>query len=203
MLKTIGKAIGLVLGGLIVLGVALYFAGVRIVVDGGGTPSLAFVDSPDERADVIARHREAQRSQGPPPPAPAPPPPPAPGTGAAGDPPVPVDPAVPTRPSADPAPTVPYWTDFRGPARDGHYRERPIRTDWTAGGLTPLWKQPVGAGYASFVAAQGRAFTIEQRPGGGGRVRRGDRPRALDERLVRSVPRDDGRRRPARHPDLA
>ena len=30
-------------------------------------------------------------------------------------------------------------------------------------GLTPLWKQPVGGGYASFVVARGRAFTIEQR----------------------------------------
>jgi outer membrane protein assembly factor BamB len=29
--------------------------------------------------------------------------------------------------------------------------------------LRPLWKQPVGLGYASFVVAGGRAFTIEQR----------------------------------------
>ena len=33
------------------------------------------------------------------------------------------------------------------------------------GALTPLWKQPVGGGYASFVIADGRAFTIEQRGG--------------------------------------
>ena len=26
-----------------------------------------------------------------------------------------------------------------------------------------MWKQPIGGGYASFVAAEGRAFTIEQR----------------------------------------
>jgi outer membrane protein assembly factor BamB len=38
-----------------------------------------------------------------------------------------------------------------------------IRTDWPAGGLTPLWKQPIGGGYASFVIADGQAFTIEQR----------------------------------------
>ena len=56
-----------------------------------------------------------------------------------------------------------YWTDFRGPLRDGHYRERPIFTEWPASGLKPVWKQPVGAGYASFVVAHGRAFTIEQR----------------------------------------
>jgi outer membrane protein assembly factor BamB len=57
----------------------------------------------------------------------------------------------------------PYWTDFRGPFRDGHYREQPIRTSWPANGLKPLWKQPIGGGYASFVIARNRAFTIEQR----------------------------------------
>ena len=60
---------------------------------------------------------------------------------------------------------APYWTDFRGPRRDGHYTERPILTNWPAGGLKPLWKQPVGGGYASFTIARGRAFTIEQRGG--------------------------------------
>jgi outer membrane protein assembly factor BamB len=64
---------------------------------------------------------------------------------------------------ADPVRPTPYWTDFRGPNRDGHYRERPILTAWPAEGLTPLWKQPIGGGYASFVVARGRAFTIEQR----------------------------------------
>ena len=58
-----------------------------------------------------------------------------------------------------------YWPDFRGPHRDGRYVETPIRTDWPRGGLPQLWKQPIGLGYASFVAAGGRAFTIEQRRG--------------------------------------
>jgi outer membrane protein assembly factor BamB len=31
--------------------------------------------------------------------------------------------------------------------------------------LRPLWKQPIGGGYASFAIAKGRAFTIEQRRG--------------------------------------
>lgn len=39
-----------------------------------------------------------------------------------------------------------------------------MRTDW-GGPLTPLWKQPIGGGYGSFVIAGGRAFTIEQRGG--------------------------------------
>jgi len=56
-----------------------------------------------------------------------------------------------------------YWPDFRGPNRDGRYDETAIRTDWPKDGLPRMWKQPIGLGYASFVVADGRAFTIEQR----------------------------------------
>jgi outer membrane protein assembly factor BamB len=56
-----------------------------------------------------------------------------------------------------------YWTNYRGPNRDGRYEELPVLTSWPAGGLTPIWKQPVGIGYASFTVAEGAAFTIEQR----------------------------------------
>ena len=54
-----------------------------------------------------------------------------------------------------------YWTDFRGPKRDGRYEEMPIAIP--AEREKPVWKQPIGGGYASFVVAHGRAFTIEQR----------------------------------------
>lgn len=68
---------------------------------------------------------------------------------------------------AEAAPTAPapeaYWTDFRGPRRDGHYTEQPILTEWPAQGPPLLWRQPCGGGYASFVVGQGHAFTIEQR----------------------------------------
>jgi outer membrane protein assembly factor BamB len=57
----------------------------------------------------------------------------------------------------------PAWTDFRGPNRDGNYVETSIRTSWPDDGLKPLWRQPIGGGYASFVIANGQAFTIEQR----------------------------------------
>ncbi|HEX8283444.1 MAG TPA: PQQ-binding-like beta-propeller repeat protein [Pyrinomonadaceae bacterium] len=57
-----------------------------------------------------------------------------------------------------------YWTNFRGPARDGRYDEQPIKTNWQ-GGLAQLWKQPSGGGYASFSVADGVAYTIEQRRG--------------------------------------
>ena len=56
-----------------------------------------------------------------------------------------------------------YWTNFRGPNRDGRYEEMTIMTTWPAGGLSPVWKQPIGVGYASFIVADGRAYTIEQR----------------------------------------
>ena len=38
-----------------------------------------------------------------------------------------------------------------------------VLTNWPARGLTPIWKQPIGVGYSSFVIADGRAYTIEQR----------------------------------------
>jgi outer membrane protein assembly factor BamB len=56
-----------------------------------------------------------------------------------------------------------YWTNFRGPKRDAKYEEANISTNWPANGLPVLWKQPVGVGYASFVVADGKAYTIEQR----------------------------------------
>ena len=70
--------------------------------------------------------------------------------------------------SANPAPARPTataarWTDFRGPRRDGRYTETAIRTDWPGSGLDRLWHHPIGGGYASFVVADGLAFTIEQR----------------------------------------
>ncbi len=56
-----------------------------------------------------------------------------------------------------------YWTNFRGPRRDGKYEEASISTTWPAGGLRQIWRQPVGVGHASFVVADGKAYTIEQR----------------------------------------
>src|SRR5215467_14615329 len=61
------------------------------------------------------------------------------------------------------APARNYWTNFRGPRRDGKYDEAAVSTNWPAKGLPVLWKQPVGIGHASFVVADGKAYTIEQR----------------------------------------
>jgi len=65
--------------------------------------------------------------------------------------------------AAPAAPSRNYWTNFRGPKRDGKYDEAGVSTNWPSNGLRQLWKQPVGIGHASFVVADGKAYTIEQR----------------------------------------
>ncbi len=75
-------------------------------------------------------------------------------------------PAASPSPAAAPVPSLTgstYWTDFRGPNRDGRYTQRPILTNWPRQGPPELWRQKVGGGYASTVIAEGRVFTIEQR----------------------------------------
>jgi outer membrane protein assembly factor BamB len=155
------KYAGLALVIVIAMGAVLFAFGLRVVLDGGGSPHLRFVKSADAQADELARHREAQRAQ-PPPPAPAAPEAPSPSANS-----MPADIPKPDLPTPAAATNrlrgSTYWTDFRGPVRDGHYRQQPIRTDWPADGLKPMWKEPVGGGYASLVIANGRAFTIEQR----------------------------------------
>lgn len=58
-----------------------------------------------------------------------------------------------------------YWTEFRGTGRGGRYDEQMVKTNWPAGGLPMLWRQPIGGGYSSFSVADGTAYTIEQRRG--------------------------------------
>src|SRR5918997_5340233 len=67
--------------------------------------------------------------------------------------------------AATPAPATGrnYWTNFRGPRRDGKYDESSVSTNWPANGLPVVWKQPIGLGHSSFAVADGKAFTIEQR----------------------------------------
>src|SRR5215470_7753570 len=64
-------------------------------------------------------------------------------------------------PAAAPATSRNYWTNFRGPRRDGKYDEASVSTNWPANGLPVVWKQPIGVGHASFVVADGKAYTIE------------------------------------------
>ena len=159
MLRRILKGVAVVVASLLVTAAVLYALGLRVVLYGGGSPHLEFVESEATRARRIARDRETRRAETPPTRS-VPTAPPAPAT-------VEQQAAAPTAAPQSVEASLPalppYWTDFRGPARDGRYLERPIRTAWPALGLTPLWKQPVGGGYASFTIARGRAFTIEQR----------------------------------------
>lgn len=152
MLRTFVRVSAIGVVALVVAAGALYLAGLRLVLDGGGSPRLQFTASPARQAEELARHREMQRALAPEAPALQP----APVAGAV------QAPASPELTEARPV-EASYWTDYRGPRRDGHYDERPILTAWPSGGLRPLWKQPVGGGYASFAIARGRAFTIEQR----------------------------------------
>jgi hypothetical protein len=139
---------------------ALYVAGFRVAMDGSGMFPRFMSDAPDY--DALEADRARQRAAPAPaaevraPIEPAPP---------GGSPPGVPESAGESSGPAEPAPRQPsraVWPDFRGPSRDGRSTEA-IRLDWPAEGLRQLWKQPVGLGYASFVVADGRGFTIEQR----------------------------------------
>lgn len=143
--------------------------GMRVELDGTGMRPLFSFHTPERDFEALERHRAAQARAAAPMPAPAgkesdevaaapasviPPTAVSSGSGEAK-----AGTAVELRAELGGA----YWTDFRGPLRDGHYTEMPVNTAWPSEGLKPLYKQPIGGGYASFVIAQGRAFTIEQR----------------------------------------
>ena len=168
MLKRASSTIAVLIAGTAAVAAVLYlFFGLRIGLDGGGTPHLTFVVDSDTQADVVARHREAQRREltqevALPDPVEAHAAKPSSSEPGDADRVIPADQAA-GGPGKALTAAKPYWTDFRGPLRDGHYREQPIRTNWPVNGLKPLWKQPIGGGYASFVIARNRAFTIEQR----------------------------------------
>ncbi|MGH9632388.1 MAG: PQQ-binding-like beta-propeller repeat protein [Bryobacteraceae bacterium] len=138
------------------------FVGMRVELDGTGIwPIVSLGTREDLYAELERSRREQQRIA-----LPAPEQQPAVAAKA-------MQPAPDLEPAAEPPPEEEsgktpareqaYWTDFRGPQRDGHYRQTAILTKWPGQGLERLWKQPIGGGYASFVLAGGRAFTIEQR----------------------------------------
>ncbi|MGE4053964.1 MAG: PQQ-binding-like beta-propeller repeat protein [Vicinamibacterales bacterium] len=164
---------------LIALAAWLYqVAGVRLALDGSGYIPRFLSTAPDYDALDADRERQRHEAVARPEPSPAlrnatpataiePPQVPAPApqvdaadAAAAGSP-VSANPPAQLTPAA--GGEEPSWADFRGAERDGRYRGEPILTDWSPDGLTQLWKHPIGLGYASFVVAGDRAFTIEQR----------------------------------------
>ena len=178
-LRRLGLAVAAVAVILLVLRVGF---GLRVYVDGDFHPHLAF-GKQSAHYDALEAQRAAQRET----PAPALTPTSAPtpaaaavetsapstvapsrvASSAAAPAPSPAAPASAPAPSATPAATpssaAGSWTDYRGPARDGVYRQRAVAATWPAGGPRLLWKQPIGEGHASFVVARGLAYTIEQR----------------------------------------
>ncbi len=125
-----------------------YLFGLRAELDGTGARPIFSFQEPESHYQKLEHSRSEQKAVAPPS-APA----------AAVETPMP-EPDAPV----DIAPPPPGRDSprFRGLAMDGRY-ETEIATEWPSAGLPLLWKQPVGGGYASFVVAEGRAFTIEQR----------------------------------------
>ena len=159
LIKRLFAALVAVVALLLATAAVLHWAfGIDLRLDGSGLPRLVRETRPEEIASAVEAHRAAQERAPAQTSAPA-----ATEAGVAAPAPAP-ERAATTEPTSVAVPVrAPYWTGFRGPARDGVYREQPILTMWPAGGLSPIWKQPIGGGYASFAVAHGRAFTIEQR----------------------------------------
>lgn len=132
----------------------------------GWKPIFSFRD-PKSDQDALEQHRAQQAASAPPASTSATPPATADPSAPAATPETSGTAAAAATGVAANATSVPraYWTDFRGPNRDGIYKETPLITSWPAGGLKPLWRQPIGGGYSSFVVAGGTAYTIEQRRG--------------------------------------
>lgn len=58
------------------------------------------------------------------------------------------------------APMADAWFQFRGPQRNGTVPANPeLATSWPASGPRELWRQPIGAGFATVVSAGGWAWT--------------------------------------------
>jgi outer membrane protein assembly factor BamB len=141
MLRRIGLWMGVLLLSFASAVLVAYLYGIRL--DWSGNMSNVHLKNYARIDARVEESRAAQRVEPPPPPAPA------------ANIETPVEPVKLIKAA--------YWTDFRGPNRAGEYAESPINTNWPAAGLPRLWKQPIGAGYASFTVGEGRAYTIEQR----------------------------------------
>src|SRR5687767_2948414 len=135
MRRVLKVAGGLILAAVLIVLYLIRFQGLRIERDGTGMKPMFSFYQAEQHMAAIEENRALPQA----------------------------DPAAVSDPAKQIPASKPYWTDFRGPGRDGHYDEMPILTKWSSGGPQRLWRKPIGGGYASFVIANGNAFTIEQR----------------------------------------
>src|SRR6185436_19836088 len=54
------------------------------------------------------------------------------------------------------------WPQWRGPRRDGVWRETAIVEKFDHAELTPRWRTPIGSGYAGPVVAGGRVYVTDR-----------------------------------------
>lgn len=56
------------------------------------------------------------------------------------------------------------WPQWRGPHRDGVWREDGILESFPEDGLDVVWRTPIASGYSGPVVAHGRVYTMDYRP---------------------------------------
>ncbi len=131
----------------------ILFFGLRIEFNGGTTGAVFSFYKPEAHFQKLEKSRAEQQKADPVIAVAAP-------TPVAGTP----DPEAARKLSQDAFDKLPsYWTTFRGPDEGGIYTQTPTLEKWPDSGLKPVWTEPIGGGYASFVIAKGIAYTIEQR----------------------------------------
>src|SRR5262245_32565113 len=112
MVRRFLKAAGaLLIAGLLILLYLMRFHGLRIERDGSGSRPMFWFQRAAPQSTAVET-------------APIPPAPPV---------------AV-VEPTPAPSLPIPYWTDFRGPRRDGRYEEIPNIVSWPASGPKRLWR---------------------------------------------------------------
>jgi outer membrane protein assembly factor BamB len=56
------------------------------------------------------------------------------------------------------------WPRWRGPRGDGTWNAPQLPERWPANGLTRVWRQTIGGGYAGIAVADGRVYTLDRKP---------------------------------------
>ncbi|MCA9185275.1 MAG: PQQ-binding-like beta-propeller repeat protein [Pirellulaceae bacterium] len=54
------------------------------------------------------------------------------------------------------------WPQWRGPRRDGSWKEEGLVTEFTTNKIPHLWRQPIGAGYSGPTVSNGRVFVMDR-----------------------------------------